>query len=136
MRTDLTEFFRHFFRVKTPCRKCPFRTEGAIELRPGRVQEIIDHLLESDDHSFRCHETVHSAKFGGEWDDDTGTYAPSNNEAHCAGAAIFLQKMQRASIWMRFAHSQGVLDLADFTAQSGNVIDRAPDSAAAGGPDE
>lgn len=41
------------FRLKRPCENCPFLKEGAIELRPGRLQGIIDGLVNDDMSNFR-----------------------------------------------------------------------------------
>jgi hypothetical protein len=112
-----------FFRVRKPCGNCPFLKEGAIELAPGRLQGIVEHLTSNDENSFWCHETVHNDRFGGEFDDETGEYSSSGKEAHCAGAAIFLQKQRMASKWMRAAFALHVLDLEQIREQADKVID-------------
>lgn len=112
-----------FFRMKKPCGNCPFLKEGAIELAPGRLKGITEHLLSNDEHSFWCHETVHNDRFGGEFDDESGEYRSSGREAHCAGAAIFLQKQQMSSKWMRMAYALGILDLKQVCDQADKIID-------------
>jgi hypothetical protein len=114
----------NFFRMKKPCGNCPFLKEGAIDLAPGRLQGIVEHLHASDENSFWCHETVHNDRTGGEFDDDTGEYRSSGREAHCSGAAIFLQKQQMQSKWMRIAYTVGALDFGQVCEQAGKVIDR------------
>lgn len=117
-----------FFRMKKPCGNCPFLKDGAIELSSGRLQGIVDHLHASDEHSFWCHETVHNGSTGGEFDDETGEYRSSGKEAHCAGAAIFLQKEGMSSKWMRIAYAMGVLNFNHICSQGDKVIDRAEDA--------
>ncbi|MBR8426186.1 hypothetical protein [Burkholderia cenocepacia] len=114
-----------YFRMKRPCKNCPFLKEGGIELAPGRMEDIVGHLYASDENTFDCHETVHSDKFGGTWDDETGNYRPSGKEAHCAGAAAFLQKTGMSSKWMRIAYVTGALDLDQVRATMPAVIDSA-----------
>ncbi|HGW3237511.1 TPA: hypothetical protein ACNKCC_005820, partial [Klebsiella pneumoniae] len=46
-------------RLKKPCANCPFRKEGAIELAPGRLEGIINDIVENDMTTFHCHKTVH-----------------------------------------------------------------------------
>ncbi|MBN3729483.1 hypothetical protein [Burkholderia sp. Tr-20390] len=118
---DLAEYFR----MKRPCKNCPFLKEGGIELAPGRMEDIVNHLYASDENSFQCHETVHSDKFGGKWDDETGDYNPSGKEAHCAGAAAFLQKTGMSSKWMRIGYVTGALDFDQVRATMPAVIDSA-----------
>ena len=90
-------------RLKKPCANCPFRKEGAIELVPGRLEGIINDIVENDMTTFHCHKTVHS-KSGGEWDEE-GNYAPSGQESMCAGAAAYLMKIGRPTVAMRIALS-------------------------------
>lgn len=89
------------FRLKRPCANCPFLKEGAIALSPGRLEGIVENLMDNDGSSFHCHKTVHS-KLGGEFDDE-GEYQPSGKEAMCAGAAAYLMKKGRPTIGMRLA---------------------------------
>lgn len=95
-------------RLKKPCPDCPFNKEDAIELRPGRLEGIIESLVEDDVSTFHCHLTVHS-KVGGTWDDE-GVYTPSGNEALCAGAAAYLQKIGRPTLGMRFGIALGIVE--------------------------
>lgn len=112
---------KSYFRVKKPCTNCPFRKEGAIELKPGRLEGIILSLMEDDSTSFPCHKTVH-CKNGGEWTED-GEYLSSGNEAMCAGAAIYLLKSNRPSIGMRLAFVTGDLKPDSFNSFFDLVID-------------
>lgn len=109
------------FRLKRPCANCPFLKEGAIELEPGRLQGIIDHLVEDDSSSFSCHKTVHCKK-GGEWDDE-GVYHASGHESMCAGAAAYLLKKGRPTIGMRLAFATGSASPDEWDDAKNLVID-------------
>lgn len=113
--------FAHHLRLKKPCDNCPFLVDGAIELSPGRIEGIIDGLLSDDQSTFLCHKTVHSRR-GGEWDDD-GNYAPSGEEAMCAGAAALLMKRGRPTVSMRLAMALGVAQRDQWDDIAPQVID-------------
>jgi len=113
--------FRHHLRLKRPCENCPFLKDGAIELRPGRLEGIVDGLLTDDQSTFQCHKTVHSAR-GGDWDDD-GNYVASGNEAMCAGAAAFLMKRGRPTVAMRIGFALGVAKPDQWASVEPQIID-------------
>lgn len=81
------------YKLKRPCANCPFRREGGIPLRPGRIREIAGMMLDSQGGSFPCHRTVDQ--------DDR----EESSEQHCAGALAFAHKQyvmpQLARIMMR-----------------------------------
>lgn len=79
------------FRLKAPCGNCPFLRKGAIDLRPGRLEEIAEGLIRDDYSTFTCHKTLPS---------QIGKHGA---EAHCAGALIYLHKAKRPNVWMRLA---------------------------------
>lgn len=113
--------FKHNLRLKKPCSNCPFLKTGAIELEPGRLEGIIEALIEDDYSSFSCHKTVHSPR-GGTWDDDDN-YQPSGHEAMCAGAAAYLMKHRRPTVSMRFSFSSGSANPDDWDEAKDLVID-------------
>ncbi len=76
-----------------PCAHCPFRTDVPAYLTPERVEEIARSLVRSE---FPCHETT------GEEDED-GHRRQGDNEQHCAGALILLEKIEEPSQMMRIA---------------------------------
>lgn len=108
----------YFFALKKPCNNCPFRKTGAIELRPTRLKGIIEHLTDDDHASFSCHKTVHSRT----WNEDD-THSSSEQEAMCAGAMIYLQKVRRMSVQMRLGVLTEHYDLDAMAAQADIVID-------------
>ncbi|MEJ6002769.1 hypothetical protein [Paucibacter soli] len=113
--------FKHQFRLKKPCKNCPFLVDGAVELAPGRVDGIIETLLKDDYSTFQCHKTVHSSR-GGEWDDEDN-YIPSGHEAMCAGAAALLMKRGRPTVGMRIAFALGAAKPDQWDAIARQVID-------------
>lgn len=116
---DVTE---HYFKLKKPCANCPFKIKGAIELRPGRMQGIIDDLMGSDYSSFPCHKTTGG---GEEIEDDEGeiSYKPTGNERMCAGAAALLMKRGQPSVGMRMAFAFGTATPTDWDEIKPLIID-------------
>lgn len=111
-------------KLKRPCANCPFLKEGAIDLRPGRLEGIIDDLLENDYSTFQCHKTVHS-RIGGSFDED-GNYNASGKESMCAGAAAYLMKKGRPTVGMRVAFVTGAAKPTDWDESQALVIDDCP----------
>lgn len=45
------------FNLRKPCKNCPFKKGTDMELRPGRMEGIVESL--KDDHAvFHCHKTL------------------------------------------------------------------------------
>jgi len=86
------------FNLKRPCANCPFRKEPVFYLGTARRQEIAE-TLRSDYNSFPCHQTTLT--------NDQGEYKGTQQEEHCAGAAIVLEKQGRPNILMRLAQREG-----------------------------
>jgi hypothetical protein len=111
--------------LRKPCANCPFLRDGAINLAPGRLASIIDDLAADDGINFQCHKTIHSAR-GGDWEEDGNgnqQYHPSGNESVCVGAAIYMLKIGRPSVSMRFALIAGMITLDELTAQNNKIIE-------------
>lgn len=106
--------------LKKPCPNCPFLLKGAIELMEGRLEGIINQLLDDDYSTFHCHKTVLS-KVGGEWNDE-GDYTPSGKESMCAGAAAFLMKSGRPTVGMRLAFAFGDAKVSDWDSTMPLII--------------
>lgn len=109
------------YRLKKPCENCPFLKEGAIDLRPGRLEGIITHIESDDSTTFMCHKTVHSSK-GGAWSED-GDYQPSGHESMCAGAAAYLLKLRRPTVGMRLAFISGEVSPGQWDEAKALIID-------------
>lgn len=97
--------------AKKPCNNCPFLKVGGIELRQGRLSQIIAKLIADDFLVFHCHKSVHNERTGGSFDEE-GNYTVSHKEAMCAGAAIYLEKVCRPTVGMRYARMLGIYDPA------------------------
>lgn len=113
------------FALKKPCANCPFLKEGAIDLAPGRLDGIIEHLTTDDMATFQCHKTVHS-KRGGEWEEDedgNSKYIPSGRESYCAGALIYLEKARKPTVAMRLGRAYGLYRPDEFKPHQGLVIE-------------
>jgi hypothetical protein len=121
----MKEKLEAYFALKKPCENCPFRKQGAIDLRPGRLEGIIESLLKDDWETFQCHKTVHNPRTGGEWVDDDGEhrYIPSGREAMCAGAIIYLEKVRSPSVPMRLGHITGLYRPEEYMKSADCVID-------------
>lgn len=114
------------FDLKRPCANCPFKKKGAIELRPGRVEGIIDDLTNDDTIHFMCHKTVYNRKTGGHHEEDEdgeSTYIASGNESQCTGSMIYLLKAGAPNVSMRLAAALGMLDFDELRAQADTIID-------------
>lgn len=118
----MTTSLQHIFKLAKPCANCPFLKCGAIELQPGRLNGIIQALLDDDYSTFQCHKTVHNVKTGGEWDDD-GTYHSTGQESMCAGAMIYLEKLGRPTVGMRLGRIYGLYDPNRLLPSFDSIID-------------
>ena len=84
-----------------PCKECPFRTDIRAYLTPARVREICDSLI-ARQQTFSCHKTNN---FG-----EDGDGVETHNSQHCAGALIFLEKLNRPNQMMRIAERMRMYD--------------------------
>ena len=119
--------FETAFKLSAPCGNCPFRKEGALELRSGRLEGIIADLLADDTVNFHCHKSVHKRATAGKWRPD-GSYKPSGEEAFCAGALIYLEKVRSPSVLMRLGRVFGKYHPSNLHAAFDLVIDPLPDT--------
>lgn len=113
------------FKLTKPCANCPFLKEGAIELMAGRLDGIVEQLVEDDCSTFQCHKTVHNERTGGEWGDD-GEYKASGKESMCAGAMIYLEKIGRPTVGMRMGRIMKMYDPEKLLPSFAAVIDELP----------
>jgi hypothetical protein len=87
------------FKMTQPCAHCPFRHDIRPYLTKAKVREIERSLVQA---CFPCHETTKH--------DDEGEYVRAENETHCAGALILLEKLARPSQMMRIAERLRLYD--------------------------
>lgn len=98
------------FDLVRPCANCPFRTDVRPYLRRGRVLEIRRALLDRDQ-TFSCHKTVDWTREEDEEDDGRPAARHCrNDEQHCAGALILLEKLDQPNQLMRIMERLGVYD--------------------------
>lgn len=93
-----------------PCDNCPFRTDVDPFLTSERVEEICHGLIESQS-TFACHKTT-------EFDEDAGGHINSEDEEHCAGALIMLEKLDRPNQMMRWMERLGQYDRTKLDMES------------------
>jgi hypothetical protein len=101
--------------VARPCANCPFRREGGIRLRPGRIREILGVVTpdRGPGGTFPCHKTVnHDAR-------DHAT------ELECAGALIFAYKQGTSTQMMRISERLGLMDPDLATGDHPEIFDDA-----------
>lgn len=95
------------YKMTTPCDQCPFVKGSGF---------TFDSLCDHASGEFACHKTCDL--------DEDGTYVQkSNNKSpHCAGALIFLEKMNRPHQMMRICERLGMYDRTklDMTANVGS----------------
>lgn len=112
---------RKLFKLKKPCANCPFRDDDqAIELAPGRLEDIATEITRGDGNLFFCHKTLSGDR---DEEDENEGYTPGDNDSVCAGALIFQLKHGRVPIPARFAFMTGEINHEDFQAQFDKVIE-------------
>lgn len=81
--------------LKRPCKECPFvcGTGTNVTLEPGRLEDIKNKL--KSDSTFTCHKTLEM---------------PKANQQHCAGALIYLEKIEQPNNMMRIMERLGGYD--------------------------
>jgi hypothetical protein len=100
------EVAMHYTMTK-PCPECPFRrTEGAVRLRTGRIEEVAGSMLGGRS-GFPCHLTTVPVADAAEGECDRVVTADS---VHCAGALIFAEKNGQSTQMMRIAGRLGLYD--------------------------
>lgn len=87
---------------RTPCKKCPFRTDVTPYLRPSRAREIAKSIREGAE--FPCHETTVPDP-----DNDAENIATSSSQA-CAGALIIQEKQGSLNQLARISERIGLYD--------------------------
>lgn len=125
---DIADPFAAYFRLKTPCSKCPFRKNSSIDLRPGRLEGIVEDLLGNDRSTFTCHNTLSNSRESDrdedcEDGDEGGEIDYRNGEKMCAGAAAYLMKVKRPSVGMRYAMHSGSISFDHWENAVDTVID-------------
>ena len=92
------------FDLVRPCGDCPFRRDTPCHLGPDQAEALMEGMIYQGD-GFMCHKTVPY--------DDPETYTggrPTPDGQHCAGAMIFLEKIQEPNQLMLLALVRGTFD--------------------------
>lgn len=96
------------FDMTKPCENCPFRTDCLEEwLGETRATEIFESLSVRDE-SFPCHKTTTLVE--NEHSEDGCERINRDQEQHCAGAMILLEKIDRPNQMMRIMERLGGYD--------------------------
>jgi hypothetical protein len=87
------------YTMTIPCSECPFRRDRAGFLKRERAQQIANDLLAEGDQCrpFVCHKTIGLL---------------GDNEQHCAGALIIMEKNHQSNLVMALAQRYAGLNLA------------------------
>jgi hypothetical protein len=89
------------YKLKTPCRDCPFRHDVPGFLSGERAEEIANDVLRGSG-SFPCHKTLdYSEDFDGK---------ETKNTQMCAGATIFAEHCEQGGQMLRIAMRLGMLN--------------------------
>jgi hypothetical protein len=95
------------FALTKPCANCPFRNDAAaIDLKPGRREQIIKDLLAGKDQTFHCHKTVY--RDDNRNHDEEGNYRPLDI-CQCPDAAAVARKCGRDTVMVQVATRLGVI---------------------------
>lgn len=107
------------FKLKKPCKDCPFLKNSPIGLSEDRLPSIVDDLI--NDHVFHCHKTVDYSK---QFDEEAGNISHyTEKNQFCAGAMIFLEKLERPNQMMRIGERMGHYDYKEVLKHKDLVID-------------
>lgn len=92
------------YALRTPCAKCPFRSDVEPYLAFERAQEIAVNLRDSG--VFHCHKTTDLDN----QDPESDEYVASGREQQCAGATILQEHDGQIGQMLRIAERIGVYD--------------------------
>lgn len=101
------------FKLRRPCANCPFKAEGAIELRAGRLEGIVEDLR-SDLTCFPCHKTARGEHV--EDADGESHYEQTGLEQACIGALSYMEREGQIPVLARLAIRSGEITKEDIRA--------------------
>lgn len=109
------------FSLQRPCSQCPFRIDGdAVNLSPGRKEQIIEKLLSGEHATFHCHKTVYRSD--GRNHDEDGNFIPVD-VAHCPGAAAICRKFGRDTTVVQIASRWGYISNEHYDLALNDTLD-------------
>lgn len=92
--------------TKRPCSNCPFRKDGCgVQLREGRLDAIVNRLLQDDNNTFVCHKTLETERMT------------------CAGAVAVMAKLDQLPVIARLGLIVGAITEGDIEASQSMVLD-------------
>ena len=91
------------YTLPRPCKNCPFRSDIKGYLTKARVRQIIDGITRQQS-TFSCHKTNEFETGDDGWTETVETA----NSHHCAGALIFLERLDQPNQMMRIAERIGL----------------------------
>lgn len=95
------------YKLKTPCKNCPYRKDLKQALKGWLGRERAEELARDvlfHGNTFPCHKTT--TLDGGDDSDESG-YVYTDKESQCAGAGIMQLKADNPSQWMQIAGRMG-----------------------------
>lgn len=104
------------FKLKRPCKHCPFRKDLEPRLKGWLGEErakMIAHSTFFHGNNFPCHKTVTrdpDAEYDYDSEDHNAGYMWTEKESQCAGAAIMQINTGNQSTWMQVATRMGWAD--------------------------
>jgi hypothetical protein len=84
------------FKLKKPCKDCPFLKNSSTPLHPDRLPSIVEDL--HNDSVFYCHKTI---DYKNQIDEEGECTHYTERNQFCAGAMIFLEKQNMPNQMMR-----------------------------------
>lgn len=101
------------YNLPRPCKNCPFRSDVKGYLTKARVRSIIDGITRQQQ-TFSCHKTN---EFGSD-DEGWSETRETPNSQHCAGALIFLERLEQPNQMMRISERLGLYDARKLDMES------------------
>lgn len=90
------------FDLIRPCKDCPFRSDRPAYLSADSVESICTAMIE-EQRTFSCHKTNVPSEDGIEM-------LETKDSQHCAGALIFLERLEQPNQMMRWMERLGAYD--------------------------
>lgn len=103
------------FKLRKPCKDCPFRNDIRPFIHPERAAEIARGVLE-EDLTFTCHKTISGENTDEDEyayeEDPTAevSYVPGPQDQMCAGALVLIQKTGSSNQMVQLAERFGMWD--------------------------
>lgn len=98
------------FKLRRPCKDCPFRSDRFAFLTPARAKDI-GAAVAHKDQTFTCHKTIDYSLWDEEDDPEGENRGRGEGEQMCAGALLFIENVNPGGNYMvRLAQAVGLYD--------------------------